>query len=588
MAGYIPDDIVERIKAESDIVSVVSGFVNLKKSGKDFKGLCPFHQEKTPSFYVIPNKGFYHCFGCGAGGNSVNFIMAHERLDYPEALRYLAAKAGITIPETSEKKSSTEILFEAMTLAGAYFTKSLKGTETGERALSYMRSRGLTNETASVFGIGYAPPGWDGLLKAASSKGIQAGVLERVGLAIKKEGYYDRFRDRLMIPIRTISGRVVGFGGRVLPGDDGPKYINSPETEIYKKGKLLFGLDIARDAIREQNEAIVVEGYFDLISLYQAGVKNVVAVSGTGFTSDQAALLARFCERIVLLYDSDSAGIKAAFRACGVLYDTGAEPKIIRLPKGHDPDSFVREAGKEGLLKQVAGATDVIDFIKNGIAGKFADQPLSRQEKIIKALAETIGLIQDPLRRGLLAKRISDKFDLPPGTLDVGVRKAPPDSRTEASAKSPGREKPEREFLALLLSHQEYIDNREANIDSSLFVDEINARLFDLIRSMRTQGDTVNVSGLFDRLEDEKERQRLSEIGMIEFDPDEMELRYRERLDALQLIAVKKRLQELKAQIAEAESGSRPERLQELLGERQKLNEFIRDYTAKRKDEALA
>ena len=207
MAGYIPDDIVERIKAESDIVSVVSAFVNLKRSGKDYKGLCPFHQEKTPSFYVIPSKGFYHCFGCGAGGNSVNFIMAHERLDYPDSLRYLAAKAGITIPETEAKKSQSEALFEALSLAGMYFSNSLANPEVGGGAMAYLKSRGIGDETIKLFGMGYAPHGWDGLLKLAASKNIQAVILERVGLAIKKEGYYDRFRHRLMVPIRTLSGR---------------------------------------------------------------------------------------------------------------------------------------------------------------------------------------------------------------------------------------------------------------------------------------------------------------------------------------------------------------------------------------------
>jgi DNA primase len=552
--SYIPDDIVERIKAESDIVSVVSGFVTLKKAGKDYRGLCPFHQEKTPSFFVIPAKGFYHCFGCGAGGNAVNFIMAHEKLDYPEALRYLAEKAGITIPETTKSnKSDIDALYEALALAGSYYMKSIKDGS-GLSALNYLRSRGITDETAQTFGIGYAPPGWDGFIKHAAAKGIGPAILERVGLVAKKDNYYDRFRNRLMVPIKTVSGRIVGFGGRVMPGDDGPKYINSPETEIYKKGKLLFGLDISKDHIREENQAIVVEGYFDLIALHQYGIKNVVAVSGTGFTTDQTQLLARFCEQIILLYDSDSAGIKAAFRACGVLYNSGIEPRLVRLPKGNDPDSFVREKGQEALLAQIAGGCDVIDFIHNGLSGKFSDQPLARQEKIIKALSETVGLIQDSLRRNLLIRKISEKFDLAPGTLEGQIQKAPRVNGEAIEAKTIGRIKPEKEFLAIILSHPEFIAQCQGIVDSSLFVDQGNAQVYELIRSCHDLGEPVNLENLFDRLENEGLRRLLAEIGVIEHDDGNEEIHFQEYLKAFKTIALRKRREELKSLTSEAES----------------------------------
>jgi DNA primase len=552
--SYIPDDIVERIKAESDIVSVVSGFVTLKKAGKDYRGLCPFHQEKTPSFFVIPAKGFYHCFGCGAGGNAVNFIMAHEKLDYPEALRYLAEKAGITIPETPKNnKSDIDALYEALALAGSYYMKSIKDGS-GLSALNYLRSRGITDETAQTFGIGYAPPGWDGFIKHAASKGIGPAILERVGLVAKKDNYYDRFRNRLMVPIKTVSGRIVGFGGRVMPGDDGPKYINSPETEIYKKGKLLFGLDISKDHIREENQAIVVEGYFDLIALHQYGIKNVVAVSGTGFTPDQTQLLARFCEQIILLYDSDSAGIKAAFRACGVLYNSGIEPRLVRLPKGYDPDSFVREKGKDALLAQIAGGCDVIDFIHNGLSGKFSDQPLARQEKIIKALSETVGLIQDSLRRNLLIKKISEKFDLAPGTLESQIQKAPRANGETIEAKPIGRIKPEKEFLAIIVSHPEFIAQCQGIVDSSLFIDQGNAQLFELIRACYEMGEPISLENLFDRLENEGLRRLLAEIGVIEHDDGNEEIHFQEYLKAFRTIALRKRREELKSLTSEAES----------------------------------
>ena len=570
MAGYIPDDIVERIKAESDIVSVVSTFVNLKRSGKDYKGLCPFHQEKTPSFYVIPSKGFYHCFGCGAGGNSVNFIMAHERLDYPDALRYLALKANITIPETEAKKSHSEALFDALSLAGSYFVKSLIDAEIGSGTMEYLKSRGINNETIKLFGIGYAPRGWDGFLKLASSKNIPAAILERVGLAIKKEGFYDRFRHRLMVPIRTLSGRIVGFGGRVLPGDEGPKYINSPETEIYKKGKILFGLDLSKDAIREKNEAIVVEGYFDLISLYQAGIKNVVAVSGTGFTSEQAQLLARFCDHIVLLYDSDSAGVRAAFRACGVLYNHGIEPKLIRLPKGLDPDAFVRERGAHSLLKHVADATDVIDFVYNGLAGKFAEQPLARQEKIIKALAETVGQIDDPLRRSLLSQRISAKFDLMPGVLDTQMPRNAAGPEKLVLSRSLGREIPEKEFLSLLIGNPSLLEDC-ADIESSQFVDEDNGLIFEMIRNEYMTDGILKIDNLFDRLDSENLRRKFSEIAIINLGSEDEKNILHKYLKGFNAISIRKRREELKNLISEAEKMADLKKVDQLTREYQNL-----------------
>ncbi len=551
MAGYIPDDIVERIKNESDIVSIISGYVSLKKMGKDYKGLCPFHQEKTPSFFVVPAKGFYHCFGCGKSGNVVNFIMEHERLDYPDALRFLAEKSGITIPETREHKSDLDEIYEALSFAGSYFVKSLSETSGGRLATEYLKSRGISPATSLAFGIGYAPQGWDGLINAAGAQKIQPSVLERAGLAIKKEGYYDRFRHRLMIPIKSISGRVIGFGGRALSDQDNPKYLNSPETEVYKKGQMLFGFDVAKDHIRESNEAIVVEGYFDLIALHQSGIKNVVAVSGTGFTPNQAALLARFCEKIILLYDSDSAGIKAAFRACGVLYNSSGDPRIVTLPKGHDPDTFVRENGRDNLKKYIAGAVDIVDFVCNTINGKFSEQSLSMQKRIANALIETISPISDVLTRELLLKKIYSRLDIDLDTLN-GIK----DSRPISDEKSPkeissGRKRPEIEFLSLLLSHPELIAQCAGTVDRSLFIDEDNAQIFNVIWTLHEEGLNINIPDLFDRVGQNGLRQRLSEIALIDFEANDADSMIEMHLKKFRQISIKKRINELKKLIGD-------------------------------------
>ncbi len=575
MAGLVPEDIVQRIKDESDIAMVISDFVGLKKSGKDFKGLCPFHQEKTPSFYVIPSKGFYHCFGCGKGGNVVNFIMDHERLDYPDALRYLASKAGITIPETGAGRSESEKLFEALELAASFFRKTLLKTPDGKAPLEYLKSRGMSDATIELFGFGYAPNSWDSLIKEAAAKKIQPAVLEKAGLVNKKQGYFDRFRHRITLPIKALSGKTVAFGARIMPGQEGPKYINSPETEIYKKGRILFGFDIARNYIREKNQAVVVEGYFDLISLRQAGIANVVAVSGTGFTGEQAALLARFCEQVTLLYDSDSAGIKAAFRACGVLYNSGIEPRLIRLPKGYDPDSFVREKGPDELMKMVDSAADVVEFVHKGINGKFGDQPLSRQEKIIKALSETAGLIEDNVRRELLISKIADKFDIQPSHIE---RKTPPretSSRVSGENAVSGRDKFERAFLGFIISHPEIYPSCQGIVDRSLFSEEGNAAIFDMLGMLISSGKEVSVSDLFDKVGVNGLRGRLSDIVSREPSSAGWESVFEDHLRRFMEIAARRKLDEIKRLIGEAERQSDSDKIEKLTREFQNLKSEV-------------
>lgn len=570
MAGLIPKDIVERIINESDIVAIITEFVNLKKSGKDYKGLCPFHQEKTPSFYVVPGKGFYHCFGCSRGGNVINFIMEHERFDYPGALRYLAAKAGITIPETGDLKSDGDRLYNALSLAAGYFESSLWG-KSSQTAIKYLKSRKIEKSIAQMFGIGFAPPGWDGLIKAASSKGIKPSDLERAGLAIKKEGYYDRFRNRLMIPIRTIAGRVVGFGGRVLPGDDSSKYINSPETEVYKKGRILYGLDISKNDVRAKNEAVVVEGYFDLITLYQSGIENMVAASGTGFTVEQAALLARFCERVVLLYDSDSAGIKAAFRACGILYNSGLEPRLVRLPRGFDPDSFVRDRGAGELSGLIAGAVDIIDFIEQSIEGRFSEQTLSRQKKIIRVLTELTAPVEDRLTMELLSKKMFERLDIDLKTLGIISETGRAMGADSEERFSSVRDRFERKFLALLMAHPELISRSEGTVEESLFAESGYGKIFAAMVGTNADGRELDVSDLSEKIGDNGAGRCLREIALQEQPTSDWELEFEEYLKKFRLISVRKRLDELKGLIGEAERMSDQNKIEILTREFQNL-----------------
>ena len=349
----IPDYKIDEIRSANDIVEVISSFVQLKRRGKNFLGLCPFHKEKTPSFTVSPDKQMYHCFGCGKGGNIYTFVMEMEKVTFVEAVRSLAERAGITIQmeETSpDQASESENLYQACRFAGLHFYKNLTESAEGKFALKYFHDREFSDDTIRVFGLGYSLNSWDGLLVAAQLEGIPVDHLVKAGLVRSREdgsGHYDYFRGRAMFPIFSTSGRVIAFGARKLREDDSiqGKYINSPETPVYSKSRVVFGLFQSKEAVRSENNALMVEGYADTISLFQAGVQNVVASSGTALTPDQLRLVRKYAKSLTLVYDADSAGSQATVRGVDLALEHGFDVKIVPLPKGEDPDSFVRKNG---------------------------------------------------------------------------------------------------------------------------------------------------------------------------------------------------------------------------------------------------
>ncbi|HET9232976.1 MAG TPA: DNA primase, partial [Candidatus Eisenbacteria bacterium] len=347
-----PPEIIDRVREASDIVAVISEHVRLKKAGRAMKGICPFHQEKTPSFHVNPDRQIFKCFGCGAGGDVFRFLMDAEKMTFPEAIQLLAGKSGIPLPRVGWAPAEEQSVFPVLEWAVGFYRGELTG-RTGGAARDYLGRRGILPETVDRFGLGWSPPGWDGLLKAAERR-FSPGLLARAGLVVENErgGYYDRFRSRLTVPIRTPLGRTVGFGARTL-GDEEPKYLNSSETEVFQKGKILFGLPEAKASLKNTDEAIVVEGYMDAMALSQGGIGNVVASCGTAFTENQAALLRRYVERAVLLFDGDAAGIRAAWKSAGTFLAAGLGVRIVALPSGHDPDSFVRNEGAPELSKRI-------------------------------------------------------------------------------------------------------------------------------------------------------------------------------------------------------------------------------------------
>lgn len=367
MANLIPDEVVEEIRTATDIVEVIADYVLLKKKGKNFLGLCPFHNERTPSFTVSGDKQIYRCFGCGAGGNVYTFLMEKEKMNFPEAVKFLALRAGIIIPEekdSTEKNDSREPIFKINELAKNFFHYILINLPVGVNAKKYFEKRGLTADIVEKFQLGYAPPSWDGLINYFIKKGYSHQQLLEAGLIITREnksGFYDRFRHRVMFPIWDPRGKVTAFGGRVLD-DTLPKYLNSPETQLFNKSTTLYGLNFAIPGIRDKNYAIVMEGYLDVITAHQFGITNAVASLGTALTKEHGKMLMRYTHNIITCFDADAAGIAATVRGLDILQELGCQVQVLAIPEGKDPDEFIRRQGPEAFLELAAKAKSLVDY----------------------------------------------------------------------------------------------------------------------------------------------------------------------------------------------------------------------------------
>ncbi|MEL7146033.1 MAG: DNA primase, partial [Bacteroidota bacterium] len=412
---------IEEIKSRMDIVDVVGDFVSLKKSGQNYKALSPFNNEKTPSFYVVPSKGIFKDFSSGKGGDSITFLMEIDGSSYIEALKYLAKKYGVEIVEEEKSdefmqaQNERESLFIVLNFAKDYYKELLWENEEGKSiGLSYFRERGFSEETIREFDLGYSLDKWDGLIKAADEKGYRQEYLEKAGLKIVKENKaYDRFRGRVIFPIHNITGKVVAFGARILIKDKKqPKYINSPETELYHKSHVLYGIYQAKQAIRREDNCYLVEGYTDVISMHQAGVHNVVASSGTALTEDQIKLISRFTNNITVLFDGDSAGIKAAMRGIDMILEGGLNVKAITFPEGEDPDSYSKQLSPSAFKAFLHdGATDFIKFKTSLYHADTAADPLRRAETI-REIVNSIAKIPDSIKRTVYLKECSSLLDI--------------------------------------------------------------------------------------------------------------------------------------------------------------------------------
>jgi DNA primase len=377
----IPENTIDEIRNSANVLDIVSGYVQLRKRGKNFIGLCPFHQEKTPSFTVSEDKQIFHCFGCGVGGNVFKFLMEYKSISFVEAVQEVAEAVGIKISfdkETySEEQSIQETYFDINVLAAKYFSNNLLNSNDGETARSYFKNRNIKVQTQKQFGLGYAKPEWENVLLYLQENKVDLEKALELGLIDKRDdgGYYDKFRGRIIFPIFSPNGRVIAFGGRILEDAKVAKYLNSPESIIYSKRRSLYGLFHSKEEIRSGSKAILVEGYMDLISLFQHGIKNVVASSGTSLTEEQAQLLSRFTKNIIVLFDADDAGQKAALRSIEILLKQDFDVRVVLLPDKEDPDSFINKHGKEKFDEVINHAPNFLEFQTNQFAqsGMFED-----------------------------------------------------------------------------------------------------------------------------------------------------------------------------------------------------------------------
>jgi DNA primase len=563
----IPDDVVEEVRTRADIVDVIGEYVQLKKAGREYKANCPFHDERTPSFYVVPDKGFYKCFGCGKSGDVFSFLIERQGMEFVEAVKHVAARSGVEIREVHKDRDEEDPnrpFYEINGFARDWFRERFTDPDDGKVAREYLAQRGIDAETAERFGIGYAPDEWRALREAAAKHGLDEDRMIELGLLGRSEKSpepYDRFRRRVIFPIESLSGKVIGFGGRVLEGDrpDAPKYVNSPETPVYHKGLVLYGLSWARHAIRREECVLVVEGYMDVVSLAAHGFENVVAPLGTALTPEQASLLGRYATRIILLFDSDAAGLKATFRAGDVLLEAGLHPAVVTLPKGEDPDTLVRGEGPEALRKYLDQAVDVLDRKLQILDEKNHFSSIERTRSAVDRLLPTLRAAADPALRDIYVKKVSDRTGVRRETLEAemaretpsrgSVRKpAGPPAFTPRQA-APQQRLPrlgaERKLLQVMVRGVEWVERAAEVVSPEDFDDAQHRAIFQVLlddpdlRAPPSSMDPVTAKRFEEILSDPEEISHGIDV-------------FTKSVNRLRVLALDRRIQELQRRIESA------------------------------------
>ena len=504
-----------------DIYDLVSGYVSLKKAGKNWLGLCPFHSEKTPSFNVNPAKQIFHCFGCGVGGDAFKFLELQEGLNFPEAVKHLASKTGIELPESRPRPDQKRTDDERRTLlkitaeAEAYFRSELEGPA-GSAARAYLSKRGLTDPVVRDFGLGWSRGEWDGLLRYMRQKGHSPALLEKAGLIVRRsegEGHYDRFRGRIIFPIRDISGQVIAFGGRVMD-DSLPKYLNSPETPLYSKSNVLYCLDQAKEPARKQGYFIIVEGYLDAIACHQHGAKNAVATLGTALTDGHLRLMRRFAQKLMLIFDPDPAGVKAALRGFDLFAGSGMKVNVVSLPDGDDPDTFLKKKGYEAFTACLRGSVKFMDFVlaqvvKDG-ASAAIDEKVAREAEMLGFIAK----LPSGIERDHYLRKTAEALNVDEATLRQDLAKqrtahAGPRERTAAAPTAPKGQRPRAEemLLHLMLRDESIAQGLRGQITAEDFTDPLLRRIVQRILGLLDGNEKLDMRAL--QVEGDEELNRL-------------------------------------------------------------------------------
>lgn len=523
MSDFVTNDALGEIKERLSIASLVERYVSLTKSGAQLKGLCPFHDDTNPSLQVNDNKGLFHCFSCGAGGDIFGFYMKYNNVPFAEALEELAKLAGVTLThfKTDRKVvSKKNSLYKINSIAAEYYHDFLINSAGGKPSRRYLKERGVLEEAQRAFKLGAAPDSWSALRDELRKRKIEVPALEELGLVIARksgDGHYDRFRNRIIFPIQDVEGRVIGFGGRALSGEE-PKYLNSPESVIYKKSTSLYGLNHARDEIRRSGKVIVVEGYMDVLSLWESGVRNAVASLGTSFSERHAAALKRFTNDVVVVFDCDRAGVKAAMRALGALLKADMFPRIAVLPEGEDPDSFIRRFSRDDFLGLVDNAVPLLDYYLDDLLKRLGDNELKLAEATQMA-SQALGLVINPIERNYHVKRFAEALGLREGDLISLLSKntqakSHPIRITKQSA-------PSRETLVLKVLLK-YPDLAEGNVDRAFLEYLTDADTKEVLNEVVTNG-CHEVSTLLTRFNESHRAQEL--ISHAVFNSEEIPTR---------------------------------------------------------------
>jgi DNA primase len=579
---FLSEDKISEIKDGCSIVEVISDYISLKKSGVNYKGLCPFHAEKTPSFIVNEEKKIFHCFGCGASGNIFNFLMKFEHLSFPDAVKEAARRAGISLPlrmdefKSEEKAEGNAELLKINQSASDYFREILHTSKEGERGRKYLVKRGIDKGIAEEFKLGFAPNRWDGLLTFLSDKGILREDLQRLGLVIPREdrkGFYDRFRNRLIFPIADFKGRVVGFGGRAIEAEE-PKYMNSPDSPVYTKGYHVYGLHVSLPSIRKTDQAIIVEGYFDLLSMYQHGIKNVVATLGTALTPHQIKLLKRYTKNLIIIFDSDEAGEKAAMRSLPLFLDEGISPQMVLLPAGFDPDTFAQKDNGEVMRGKLREPLSLLDVFFGQVFTANDAYSIKGKLKIIEAVVPMVSRIRDRTERELYIQRVSQRLGVKEEIIFQKMKREDRSERSESTGKAlelSEARKVEKMMVRLMMYYPQLIPQiQKEAITDDLSTDSCRKLVAIIIDKFASEKGFDPTSLMNDVVEDEL-RGLLSECLFDEEPLENVAELLRSCMQKIRLHKMGKEIQRLNAMINKAQDEKDEGLLREFLLYKQEL-----------------